>query len=62
MTELHADLLSVLDAVVIHSPVCFAVCGQIHELSGQSRDDISTEAARERAMVAAIRNDIYKYL
>ncbi len=62
MTELHPDLFSLLDAVVIHSPECFSVCGQVHELADSSVGDLSTEPARDQAILSALRNDLYKYL
>ena len=64
MTDLHPDLLSVLDAVVIHSPTRFAVADQIHDLSTNSTKVSSSEAAakRERDPLSALADDIYQYL
>ena len=54
MTDLHPDLLSVLDAVVIHSPTRFAVADQIHDLSTNSTKASSSEAAAKREPRSAI--------
>jgi HopA1 effector protein family/Lanthionine synthetase C-like protein len=64
MTELHPDLLSVLDAVVIHSRARFAVRDQIHELPAPMPDDLLFDkvAAQECAIVSALEDAIYRYL
>jgi hypothetical protein len=64
MTELHPDLLSVLDAVVIHSPTRFAVRQQVHELPVPILGDLSTDnvTAPERAIVSALEDAIYRSL
>ncbi len=45
MTELHPDLWSVLDAVVIDSPASFTVLGEHRELATPAADDFPGEAA-----------------
>jgi hypothetical protein len=64
MTQLHPDLSTVLDSVLIQSPARFAVRGQIHELADPSPEDPSSAAvaAREQILLAALETDLYKYL
>ena len=64
MTDLHPDLLSVLDAVVIHTPTRFAVGDRIHELPELNPYYLKAPVAtaRKRALLTALETEIYSCL
>ncbi len=60
MTELHADLWSVLDAVIIDSPASFTVLEEHHELATRAADGFAGDTAPPWEL--ALSNVLYRLL